>query len=92
MADLAEAVIEETDRPNDGGPAFPGIIKIRADGSVRTSKGMSLRDWLAGHALEGIIASLSAVSPGDRERDGRHYAQVAVMLADHMLKELGHDA
>lgn len=35
---------------NDGGPAFPVPYSTTQDG-------MSLRDWLAGQALQGILAS-----------------------------------
>ncbi len=34
----------------DGGPAFPFV------GTVETVVGMSLRDWMAGMALAGMIA------------------------------------
>lgn len=40
-------------QPNDGGPAFP---HFNPDTEV-THAGMSLRDWFAGQALAGLLAS-----------------------------------
>ena len=46
---------------DDGGPAFPhGEIEGQerdADGYLICSRGMSLRDWFAGQALMGVLAS-----------------------------------
>lgn len=39
---------------NDGGPAFPNLGFSTPDGN-----GMTLRDWFAGQALEGDMASQS---------------------------------
>ena len=43
----------------DGGAAFPQPIAVSAAGDVYYSGdfGMSLRDWFAGQALSGILAS-----------------------------------
>lgn len=62
---------------NDGGPAFPSAWGMDGD------KGMSLRDWFAGMALQGF----SAAMPQDSfERDNQHrYAEDAYVLADAML-------
>lgn len=40
----------------DGGPAFPSVV-TDTDGGKVNLWGMSLRDWLAGMALQGILAS-----------------------------------
>lgn len=43
---------------NNGGAAFPRNGRVRSDGShVCSQSGMSLRDWLAGMALQGLLAS-----------------------------------
>jgi hypothetical protein len=61
-----------------GGPAFPISIPGCGDNGC---PGMSLRDWFAGQALSGLMAS----------HDWRHmydcdsYAQDAYALADSML-------
>ena len=41
---------------NDGGPAFPGFDLINQEGR-RNPAGMTLRDYFAGQALAGILAS-----------------------------------
>jgi hypothetical protein len=48
---------------DDGGPAFPRTgHRIRPDGksyyeTIEAQIGMSLRDWFAGMAMQGMIAS-----------------------------------
>lgn len=48
---------------NDGGPAFPSLgedIQDEATGrliGVQNYRGMSLRDWFAGMALQGMLSS-----------------------------------
>ena len=61
---------------NDGRPAFPQLYP-RSDEDGR--QGMSLRDWFAGMALQGIKWN-GYESLNDS-------AQVAYALADAMLKE-----
>jgi len=77
---------------NDGGPAFPCEIGIPGYGDskpltmpsgevlwIQTSTGMSLRDWFAGMALQGVTSSANwdgAISD---------VADDAYSLADAML-------
>ena len=68
---------------NDGGPAFPTkhpALDPRACG-VTTEPGMTLRDWFAGKALQGMLA--------DPERRGSYgeFAKHAYAFADAMLAE-----
>lgn len=60
---------------DDGGPAFP------VDPSISMHReGMSLRDYFAGLAMQGLVA-------GDAEFDGHiGYAKSAYMFADAMLE------
>lgn len=62
---------------NNGGPAFPlGTI----DGYVNS--GMSLRDWFAGMALQGVLQKVDfekRIHPGD-------IVAAAFEFADNMLK------
>lgn len=61
----------------DGGPAFP-----RAAGQLPGSQaGMSLRDWFAGQALVGAVATVNG--PGFAE--WAYYADAAYQIADAML-------
>jgi hypothetical protein len=59
-----------------GGPEFPQIIK-----------GMSLRDWFAGQALAGYIASI----PIEREVPDARIAKSCYETADAMIKERDRD-
>jgi len=55
---------------NNGGPAFPG----------QAHAGMTLRDWFAGHALAGLIASGSTA-----HLSTKIVAQMAIDQADEMI-------
>lgn len=53
---------------NDGGPAFPVASKMEKVGEVVTvtvHQGMSLRDWFAGLALQGLCACPNVEWPAD---------------------------
>jgi hypothetical protein len=66
-------------RPLDE-PAFPYPLTVGPDGKVEMSTGMSLRDWFAGKALEGLLAGRGAT----HSYEGR--ACDAYKYADAMLK------
>lgn len=63
---------------NDGGPAFP-VCETEWN---RFSKGMSLRAWLAGQALAGLLAL------EDMAEDYNQLAWRAVSIADALIAEL----
>lgn len=69
--------------PNDGGPAFPvapcGTGDPR-DGMTTGHDGMTLRDWFAGQALAGILAS------PDKTRSFTRIAEECYKQADAMLE------
>lgn len=65
--------------PNDGGPAFP-LVGNR-EWNIRPEYGMSLRDYFATKAMQGICAS----GPSNEWTDDR-IADNAYRLADAMLK------
>ena len=65
---------------NDGGPAFPLISE---DYEAIRHIGMSLRDYFAAAALQGLLAS-SSVGDALAEPD---YAKAAYIQADAMLAE-----
>jgi len=69
---------------NDGGQAFPGMEKIfdRLSGNYEISiPGMSLRDWLAGMAMQGIISASQGTVKDVK------ISSMAYVMADAMLKE-----
>lgn len=68
---------------NDGGPAFP--ISVQPDFQY-VEAGMSLRDWFAGQALAGLIASgRSAYDLADSDQQAAYAAFRAYTAADAML-------
>jgi hypothetical protein len=60
---------------DNGGPAFPTVA-----GQTVYSNGMSLRDWFAGQALAGLLASGGAA-------DWSNDADNAYRAADAMIAE-----
>ena len=63
-----------------GGPAFPTLAD---NGHAMNQDGMSLRDWFAGKAMQGMIAC-------DTERSPEQVPIIvksAYVMADAMLKE-----
>ncbi len=64
---------------NTGGPAFPNM----AFGSTRNEQqGMTLRDYFAAKAMQGMLAACSGWSEGQQER----LAKCSYSMADEMLK------
>ena len=59
---------------SDGGPAFPADFQLY-------STGMTLRDYFAAAALQGLLAS-----PAEAEFGVSHFATAAYEAADAMLK------
>lgn len=88
---------EEVERYNaaqaqrNGGSAFPTWGKSTGfDGSGRVTSsrtdwagGMTLRDWFAGQALAGTLASVEALGPFEGAAD---IAQQTYRMADKMLE------
>lgn len=71
--------------PNNGGPAFPGTKRVYRAGyptdEFEPANGMTIRDYFAAKALQGICAS----SPGADWTNDRLAAE-AYDLANAMLK------
>lgn len=65
----------------DGGPAFPTPWAA----GTATEGGMTMRDWFAGQAMQGMLASANSGGRWDADHDiltGEAYD-----IADAMLKE-----
>lgn len=62
-----------------GGPAFPNAVDLPQFANFAIQRGMSLRDWFAGQAMAGMLAS--------PECGGRNevIAKSAYNIADAML-------
>lgn len=70
---------------NDGGAAFPRFEEKEGWTSIQPTGGMSLRDYMAGQALVGILSNPNAaISSALREADSM--TEAAYMFADAMLK------
>lgn len=72
-----------TDPIKDGGPAFPVPDREASDQGVR---GMSLRDWFAGQAVAGLIASDAPVPGVAKGRMAELLAVTAYRIADEMIE------
>ena len=66
------------DKP-DGGPAFPCVSESKPE-----DRGLSLRDYFAGQAIAGMLAS---ESEADRSYKPHQLADRAYDVADAMLAE-----
>ena len=73
---------------NDGGPAFSCASSMIVNGKQATvpAQGMSLRDYFAGQALAGILASANFGSTKDWI-GGKAYEAADAMLAARERKE-----
>lgn len=80
----------------DGGPAFPTIESIDNNCIIRRGivvhdingqNGMTLRDWFAGMALQGILSTkASNVTIGDVNSKALSPMEAAYVVADGMLE------
>jgi hypothetical protein len=78
---------------NDGGPAFPCAKKAETMGGTlffTASPGMTLRAWLAGQAMAGLLADHKYHSDerADGETGQQKVARLAVEHADCLIAAL----
>jgi len=66
------------DKEKTGGSAFPA--------TWISDTGMTLRDWLAGMAMQGIISQLWFPNARNNPAAAKMFAENAYMVADEMLK------
>ena len=83
---------------NDGGPAFPfdSTIPCSCGKSLERTgefgRGMTLRDWFAGKALQGYMAGLlSNPETFIPDLKSDQMTKTVYVIADSMLKERGND-
>lgn len=71
---------------DDGGQAFPNLVETGSHGEYQLSptSGMTLRDYFAAHALQGIIAACG--HEGIVNYDELRVSESAYLTADSMLK------
>jgi len=75
----------QAEAKQDGGPAFPqsDLSAYGMGPSATGTDGMSLRDWFAGQALAGCLASITTTGPIPNLE--KSVAQSAYDYADAML-------
>ena len=69
--------------------AYPFIHKHPTTGNTRLEEGMDLRDWFAGHAMQGLIASPRLPLPaahGASDVTDVMVADLSYKMADAMMK------
>ena len=78
--------MSEPTKIDDGGPAYPNTVSALEwkFGDPKAFAGMSLRDYFAGMAMQGMLAHDD--SPPN-EADARLWANVAYTIADAMIAE-----
>ena len=73
-----------SENKDNGGPAFPVQYSNEADGpTVMPSDGMSLRDYFAAKAMQGICCNRSHV---ELKGHANASAKVAYLIADALLE------
>lgn len=70
---------------NDGGPAFP-LVSPNTASLCASSQGMSLRDWFAGMAMQGMLGCPHLKIDGSLKIDQDNLARAAYFAADAMLR------
>jgi len=70
-------------KADDGGPAFPSH---ETSDTYNDQQGMTLRDYFAGKALQGLCASFPNVASRDLRMFIDEAPATAYMLADAMLR------
>ena len=74
-------------RKDNGGPAFPATSWTKDGDFLGENQGMTLRDYFAAKAMQGLIASLAG-TPGRDWLEADQWAPgVAYQVADAMLAE-----
>jgi hypothetical protein len=68
-------------KQDNGGPAFPQFVL--SNGGAYVEGGMTLRDYFAAKAMQGLLAQSCGTAMGS---DPIHGAQYAYAMADAMLK------
>lgn len=80
-----------TDNLKDGGPAFAAATGDPNNGA-EWQEGMSLRDWLAGRALTGMISTAAAPCVFGLSGAEEVAAKAAYRIADAMIAARGEAA
>ncbi len=72
-----------------GGPAFPELGNVGHNSDWQSENGMTLRDYFAAKALQGMMATISRGADGGADVNGPNFARGAYILADCMIAARG---
>ena len=74
---------------NDGGPAFPVVKQVNANGDVVQweAPGMSLRQHFAGLAMAALLGREDTIANGAEAQMFRELARLSYAQADAMIAE-----
>jgi hypothetical protein len=72
---------DDTKKIEDGGPAFAAVAYEGIGGAWTEQIGMSLRDYFAAKAMQGLIAD-----PDRADQSREECARLSYLMADAMLK------
>ena len=78
-------------KPNDGGPIAPNMImRVAPDGrqNMIAVGGLSLRDWLAGLAMQGYLAGRNHPNSEPGFYTSNRVAAACVQYADDLIEAL----
>lgn len=75
----------------DGGSAFPQYVGMDENGDTVWGEGMSLRDFFAAHALQGLLANAQIAKDMVKDKIGPElnqswHGETAYAFADALLK------
>lgn len=74
-------------KQNNGGPAFPEIGNVACNSDWQSESGMTLRDYFAAKAMQGVMASGTAMSIGTNHEEAMvGMARAFYSMADAMIK------
>ena len=79
-----------SERPNDGGPAFPVLVYDEVRGSHNETDGMSLRDWFAGKFAAAWVVGLESRRGEEGYSDeaaALEACRLGLMQADYMIEK-----
>ena len=77
-----------TEPIKDGGPAFPMASgpEPRANETTHYNEGMTLRDYFAAKAMQGMLANKGFIYGKTADEDDSNGAKRAYKIADAMMK------
>ncbi len=76
-----------TDKKPDGGLAFPTVLYDTNGKPTGQDLGLTMRDWFAGQAISGLLASRRSGTDVPVNGVSMSYTEASYAIADAMLAE-----